>query len=146
MRRLALIVGGLVLFVALFFASFIVVGETGEVVVLHSSDDAGEVHETRLWVVDSGGAFWLRSGSSARGWAERVAKRPAVEVERSGQRRHYAASAVPTAEARELIDRLMREKYGLADWWATLLRPDEPLPFRLDVDERARQSNPVGVR
>ena len=136
MRRVAVAAASLLFFAALFFASFIVVGETGEVIVLYSSD-RGEWAETRLWVVDDGGALWIRSGSPDRGWARRATAEPAVELERSGERRPYAATAIRTAEARERVDRLMREKYGLADRWATAFRPDEPITFRLD---------PVGTR
>jgi hypothetical protein len=41
---------------------YVVLAESGEVVVLETRDAAGAVHETRLWVVDHEGFAWLRTG------------------------------------------------------------------------------------
>ena len=41
------------------FAAQMIASETGEVVVLHTRDAAGET-TTRLWVVEHDGDLWLR--------------------------------------------------------------------------------------
>ena len=59
--------------------------ESGEVVVLRTRDEAGAVHETRLWVVDHDGSPWLRAGNPSGGWFPRLSARPEVVVVRGGE-------------------------------------------------------------
>ena len=56
MRSLGLIAGLLFLVVGL----ELIASESGEVVVLVTTDESGQPHETRLWVVDEG----LRAGET----------------------------------------------------------------------------------
>lgn len=84
--------------------------ESGEVVVLSFTDAAGEVHETRLWVVEHQGQAWIRSGQANSGWASRLGASADVEIERNGVVESYRAVAVP--EMASLINDLMLEKYG----------------------------------
>ena len=117
-----------------FGAISMLASESGEVVVLHTADASGEAHTTRLWVVEHDGAWWLRAGSPDNAWLARLRERPEVEVERRGEARAF--TAVPVPEARDPINDLMREKYGLADRWIdwTLGREDA-VPVRLEPRE-----------
>lgn len=119
-----LLVGGLEMIAA----------ESGEVVVLRTSDAAGAPRETRLWVVDDGSHVWLRSGSDAAGWYQELLARPEVEVQRGDQT--LRVRAVPEVGARARINGLMRAKYGWADAYiGVLVARDAAIPIRLDPAE-----------
>jgi hypothetical protein len=127
MRSLGLIAGLLFLVVGL----ELIASESGEVVVLVTTDESGQPHETRLWVVDEAGKQWLRAGNPKSGWLLHIQKNSAVEVERNGQRAGYAA--VPIAEVRDQINPLFAEKYGWADAYiGALFGRDDATPIRLD--------------
>lgn len=104
--------------------------ESGEVVVLATRDAGGDVHRTRLWIVEDGGALWLRSGSPDGAWYRRLREHPLVEVTRGGEARGYRA--VPQPEARERVNELMAAKYGWADGFIALLfGREDAVPIRL---------------
>lgn len=106
--------------------------ESGEVVVLSYTDVSGEVHETRLWVVDHQGQAWLRSGQATSGWATRLGGDAQVAVTREGQARLYRAVAAP--EMATLINELMLKKYGWREQVISLMlgSRDGSLPLRLE--------------
>lgn len=102
--------------------------ESGEVVVLRTPDPATE---TRLWIVDEGGAQWLRAGNPQSSWLLAIQKNPAVEVERNGEKRAY--TAVPDAASRDRLNPIFAEKYGWADAYiGALFGRDDATPIRLD--------------
>jgi F420H(2)-dependent quinone reductase len=105
-----ILVGGAAVVAAL-GVFYVVLAESGEVVVLEMRDAAG-AHETRLWVVDEGGAAWLRTGDATSPWLARLRANPDVAVTRRGERREYRAVPVEDAQARERINALTLEKYG----------------------------------
>jgi hypothetical protein len=113
LRKALLGLAGIVVLLLLFAGSQLIASESGEVVVLQTRDEAGDVHETRLWVVDHEGSQWLRAGDPSRGWFPRLSARPDVVVVRGGDALPWRA--VPTPEARDAINDLMHEKYGFAD-------------------------------
>jgi len=132
MRKVALAVGGVVLLLVLFAGSMQLASESGEVVVLRTLGPDGATHETRLWIVDDGGVSWLRAGSPKAGWLPRLEANPEVEVVRGGKTMLVRATPVPSA--RDRINALMAEKYGLANRWIGLVvRRDEATPVRLDL-------------
>jgi hypothetical protein len=98
---------------------YVVLAESGEVVVLETRDAAGAVHETRLWVVDHAGFAWLRTGEAKAPWLMRLRANPEVAVTRAGERRAYRAVVVEDAETRETINALELQKYG---WREEVLR------------------------
>ncbi len=96
-RKLGMAVAVLIVVGVLFFASIFAVSEiAGEVISLTTYDQAGAPHTTRIWIVDDGGAQWLRSGVRGNGWYARLAVRPDVEVVRGGKAARYRAVAVDT--------------------------------------------------
>lgn len=108
--------------------------ESGEVVILTTTDAEGRPHETRLWIVDYDGAPWLRAGDEIAGWYQRLGESPEVVVERGGQVESYRALAEPWE--REIINRLMAEKYGWAEWYIGLVfKRDHSIPIRLKLQE-----------
>jgi len=132
LRRIAVVVGFVVgLAVVALALSFIASEKGGEIVTLRTTDAAGAVHETRIWVVDADGRAWLRAGDPKAGWLARIREHPQVEVERGGQRAAY--TAVPQPAERDRINALFATKYGLADAYIGLLfGRDDATPIRLD--------------
>jgi len=123
--------GGLLILLATVVAAHVALIEIGrEVVVIHTSDASGNQHSRRLWVVDHDGSAWLHSAGDS--WHRLFSKPREIELERSGLVARYHAAPVPGPHP--AIDRLLREKYGLADRWVRLLAPcdDSVLVVRLD--------------
>jgi len=123
----AALVGVGLLLVAAHMA-FIEIGH--EVVTLRTQRADGSWQETRLWIVDEGTSSWLYSGGAA--WRKRFDGDPVVELKRGDQTRRYRAHAVPGLHPE--VDRLLREKYGLADRWVRFISPDndQTVAVRLD--------------
>jgi F420H(2)-dependent quinone reductase len=126
-------VGKILLFVVLIVVGFVaaipIASELGgEVVSLKTNDAQGAQRTTSLWVVDSDGYAYLRSGNQDSGWYERLVADPSVEVERDGTSGRYTAE--PAWDRTAEVDALMAEKYGWAD---TLIRPvrRNPIAIRL---------------
>lgn len=108
-----------------------VAAESGEVVVVRTSDAAGATHETRLWVVDADGRPWIRAGNPESAWLARLRKRPVVEVVRGGHAATY--TAVPQPTERDRLNPRFAEKYGWADAYiGFLFGRDDATPIRLD--------------
>ena len=97
--------------------------ESGEVVVLRSRDAAGDVHETRLWIVEDAGFAWLRAGSPESGWYARLQAQPAVEVVRGDATLLFTAEPEHGPARVATTNRLMAEKYGWGDRVISLSAP-----------------------
>lgn len=95
--------------------------EGPEVVVLRSRDAEGRTHETRTWIADDGGFSWIEAANPERPFLRHILADPDVELIRGGKARRMLARPLPPAEGHALIRRLLREKYGVADWWIGLL-------------------------
>jgi hypothetical protein len=121
MRRViivAAIVIGVCAAVVLAHMALIEVGR--EVVVVHEPTPTGGVRRARLWIVDEGRYSWIHPGNAnARWWVQHMDAHPLVEMERGGKIRRYRATPDPAAHAK--VHRLLREKYGVADWWVRYL-------------------------
>lgn len=115
MRKALLALAVLVGVVALAVGGIMALSEAGEVVVLQTSDSQGNVHETRLWVVDDAGVEWLRAGSPRAAWYKQLLAKADVSVTRGDQTRMYRALPLDEVDARRRVNQLMAEKYGLPD-------------------------------
>jgi hypothetical protein len=131
--KLVRILGGVLLVLALLVGAYLVMVESGEVVVLETHDAAG-AHATRLWVVDDGGFAWLRTGDPGTPWLARLQASPEVAVTRGGERREFRAVPVADVGPRDRINALMLEKYGLAEriLRASMMDPAGATPIRLE--------------
>jgi hypothetical protein len=131
LRKARLLLAGVLGLAIVVLGTQYLASESGEVVVLQTRDEAGGVHETRLWVVDHDGAPWLRSGNPSRGWFPRLSARPEVVVVRGGEA--IPLLAVPAPEARDTINDLMHQKYGWADSYVSFFFPrSKKVPVRLE--------------
>lgn len=91
-----------------------------EVVVVHEPTPTGGVRRARLWIVDEGPYSWIHPGNAtAQWWVKNMDGHQIVEVERAGKTLRYRATADPDADAK--VHRLLRAKYGVADWWVRFL-------------------------
>ena len=107
--------------------------ESGEVVVLTTTSASGAKEQTRLWIVDRDGVSWLRAGSGHPGWLARMRSDPRIEVTRGGTTTVYRATPVPEMSAE--INRMMAEKYAMADRVIGLfMSRDHSVPVRLDPE------------
>lgn len=102
-----------------FYGAVILASESGEVVTLRTGS-ASEARTTRLWVVDYGGAEWVRTGHSEKGWFRQIKANASVELERA--RAKSLRTAVPVLElgVSQGVNEAFRNKYGNADWFVAL--------------------------
>jgi hypothetical protein len=121
MKKVLIVAASLVGFCIAYVLAHLALIEVGrEVVVVHEPTPAGGVRRARLWIVDDGPYSWIHPGSAnAVWWVRNMHAHPLVEVERGGQIRQYRATPDPADHAK--VHRLMREKYGVADWWVRYL-------------------------
>ena len=105
----------------------------GEVVTLHTLDEAGEWKTTPLWIVESpDGGEYLRAGDAGRGWVVRMRANPSIRLERSGET--AAVTIVSAPGMVKTVHDLMAEKYGWADDFVTLMAPDRSRALALRVE------------
>ena len=112
---------------ALVGAQFALIEIGNEVVVVHEPTPSGAIHRSRLWIVDDGGVSWIHPGNAnAQWWVQHMDANAIVEVERGGKTGLYRAHADPAADPK--VHRLMRQKYGFADWWVRFLTGTDSYP------------------
>lgn len=118
MRAVVALAALLVLFGAVTWLAL----EGNEVAVLRTRTPAGDFDETRVWVADADGAAMIEAATPERPWYQSLRTHPEVELLRDGAPLRYRALPEPGPEGRERIRTLLREKYGWADWWVSLLQ------------------------
>ena len=96
--------------------------EAQEVAVLRTADARGGVRETRVWVARAGGDLLLEAATPERAWYRDILRNPSVQLTLGGRTRAFRAQPVAEPEGHAQIRSLLREKYGLADWWVGLLQ------------------------
>ena len=135
MKTVLIIVGVVLGAAGVFVISIFAVSEAGEeIVILRTFEADGSPVETRLWVVEDGGYAWLRAGVPSSGWMLRIDDNPNVVVTRHGRAVEYRAVPVREPAARDRVHALMREHYGLADRWISLIRDASlSVPVRLEL-------------
>jgi hypothetical protein len=105
-----------------------------EIVVLHKWTPEEATRPTRLWIVDNAATAWLHHGYPDSAWIARLKQDPVVTIERAGLTRRYRATPDPSSHDR--VHQLLREKYGIADWWVRFVTGSREhcsaLPVRLE--------------
>ncbi len=111
--------------------------EGQEVALLRTVDAKGAIRETRVWVTRTGGYLLLEAATPERAWYRDILRSPSVELTLDGRTTAFRAEPVLGPDGHAHIRSLLREKYGLADWWVGLLQDtSQSIAVRL-VGERS---------
>ena len=95
--------------------------ESSGVAVLETRALDGSLRSTHIWFGEPNGELWLEAGTPMNSWYADIQRDPQVSFsspQRSGQ---YIAQRVQDPGAHDQIRSLLREKYGVRDWWIDLL-------------------------
>jgi hypothetical protein len=126
---LALALAGGIAFAAITWAAL----EGHEVAVLETRAADGTPRRTRVWVAEEGGAPWIEAGNPEREFYADLQRDPRVVLERDGRLVAVIAQPMPGGAGHAKIRGLLREKYGLADWWVgCLVDTSRSVAIRLD--------------
>jgi len=129
-RRAALAVA---ILVAAFAAVTLWALEGREVALLRTITPAGDVRETRVWIAEDDGAWWIEAATPTREFLRDIVNEPTVEVERHGRPSRRVATPDFGDAGHARIRRLLRERYGVADVWIGLLADtSRSVAIRLD--------------
>lgn len=139
MRRVGIIAATLLALFVLVIAGSVALIESGEVVVLHTRDAAGETHFARVWIVDHDGREWVAPGNRSNAWFQRLVTDPQVELVRSGARSCRVAAVVDGAASIPVLEQFLK-KYASVIQATTLLNrilepggdSSPPVAVRLD--------------
>lgn len=130
---------------ALLLAAFAVGGltlyalEGNEVIVVRTHAPDGSLRETRTWVADDAGAWWIEAAVAERPFFQQILADPSVEIVRQGVVQRGRALPVPNPDGHRHVRALLARKYGWADWWvgwlqdtsrsvAVRVEPEPPVP------------------
>ena len=138
LRRIVLAIAIVIALPVVYAVAHLALIELGrEVVVLHKWTSEGTTRPTRLWIVDDGATAWLHHGYSDSAWIGRLEQDSVVTIERAGLTRRYRATPDPSSHDR--VHQLLREKYGIAEWWVRFVTGSQEhcraLPVRLETFE-----------
>jgi hypothetical protein len=122
MRLVWGIVGGIALTLLVLGALTWAALEMQEVVVIRTGSPDGTVRETRIWIADEDGSWWLEAASAESPWYRDVLANRSVEIVRGGRTVEASVTPVPGEDGHRKIRRLFRQKYGLADLWIGLIQ------------------------
>jgi len=117
-------------FWALFFlllagaiAAVMMVESTGERVTIRTWDAKGVGYEARVWICDSEHRSYLRADNPELDWFENIRANSELVVVRDGKGAKYKARILKGPRDNEMVDRLMAEKYELADLISAYIYP-----------------------
>jgi len=135
MKRLAIIAfGAALLFGTLVGIAYLLI-ESGEVIVLHTTDGQGSTFQTRLWVVDHQGRPWVgTTDPSHTTWVARIRANPTVEFEREKVRECRVAIFADDPAVRARVNKLYDEKYRIPLYGSRFLKIIGGI--RRDVEEQ----------
>ena len=114
--------GGVALIAVAFGALTWAALEMQEVVVIRTEGADGTRRETRIWIADEGGFWWLEAASAESPWYRDVLVNPGVEIVRGARTVQARVTPEPGEDGHRKIRRLFRQKYGLADVWVGLIQ------------------------
>ncbi len=115
--------------------------EAGGVAVVETRAADGSLRSTHVWFAEPDGELWIEAGTPENRWYLDIQREPSLSfsaAERSGR---YFAERVPGADAHARVRSLLREKYGVRDWWISLIfETSDSLAIRLIPAEASRGS------
>jgi hypothetical protein len=142
---IGIILGSLVAFIVLTWLAL----EAGGVAVVETLASDGSTRSTHVWFVtpdDVGspgdpagnpgkGEIWVEAGTPANGWYMDIQERATLALTSRSEARisgRYLARPIPGEAPHRRIRALLREKYGLRDWWiASVFDTSQSVAVRL---------------
>jgi hypothetical protein len=115
--------------------------ESGGVAVLETQSADGVVRSTHVWYAEPDGELWIEAGTPENGWYLDIQQHPMVSFSTPEQSGEYLAQTIPGHEAHLRIRGLLREKYGLRDWWIDVLF-DTSQSVAVRMDSQSSNSHP----
>jgi hypothetical protein len=95
--------------------------ESSGVAVLETQRPDGSTRSTHVWHVTHNGELWLEAGTPENAWFQDVEGSPRVLLRLEGRSTEYLAEPIRESSGHTTIRSLLREKYGVRDWWVALL-------------------------
>ena len=95
--------------------------ESSGVAVLETQRPDGSTRSTHVWYVTHNGEVWLEAGTPENAWFQDVEGSARVLLRLEGRSTEYLAEPIREASGHTTIRSLLREKYGVRDWWVGLL-------------------------
>ena len=120
-RKIVILAGVSLALFGMLAAITLVALESQEVIVLRTFGPTGDVHESRLWVVDDRGETWVEVAEEGKEFYRRLLANPEGEGVRGGVTARSRAMPVASRAAHDRVRALLAEKYGVADAWIGLL-------------------------
>lgn len=91
--------------------------ESGGVAIVETQSPDGSTRATHLWFVASGGQLWVEAGTPDNPWFRDIQTSPILTLRIDGWSSPFRAEVVDEPATQQRIRGLLREKYGLRDWW-----------------------------
>jgi hypothetical protein len=95
--------------------------ESSGVATIETRRPNGLMRKTHVWYVEAGGDLWVEAGTPENAWYVDIQREPSVVFEGGGHAGRYEAQPVPGEVTHHRIRSLLREKYGIRDWWIGLI-------------------------
>jgi hypothetical protein len=95
--------------------------EADGVAVIETQLANGSTRQTHVWYAEPDGQLWLEAGTAENGWYTDVQRAPGVSFTAGEISGRYVARNVPGESAHGRVRALFREKYGIRDWWISLI-------------------------
>ena len=124
MKRPALTILMALAIIAVVFAcvTFLALEYSEEVVVLRTFDGNRRPNETRTWIAEENGSYYVEAANPERPFLVNLRSQPEIEVVRgNGTVEHCRATVQPNPEGHRHIRSALRRRYGWADWWIGLI-------------------------
>ena len=99
------------------------------VIAIITTDDDGDVRETKVWFVLLDGVSYLRTNDSR--WLENIRRDPNVKIVIDGTEYAQRADEVTGTQLVERVDAATREKYGFQDSLIHFFRISDPEILKL---------------
>ncbi len=95
--------------------------ESSGVAVIETRTPDGTLRSTHVWFAEPDGELWLEAGLPDSPWLQDIQQHPTLSFSATRRSGRYAAHPIPGSSGHEKVRSLLREKYGLRDWWVGLL-------------------------
>ena len=95
--------------------------ESGGVAVVRTTAPDGSLRSTHVWYVEPDGALWIEAGTPENPWFVDTQRDPRVAFSAETRSGDYLAQRIERLGARDRIRALLRQKYGIRDWWVGVL-------------------------